>query len=89
MKRVIIISRAEYHYGDQIKEDRATRKFNTHWTDENFKNCKEFRSKILNGQDHILDLRVDGRIILKLILKNQAVRIWAGFIWICVGGGTF
>jgi hypothetical protein len=27
------------------------------------------------------DLSVDGRVIIKLILTKQGVRVWTGFIW--------
>jgi hypothetical protein len=32
--------------------------------------------KKLKGRDHLGDLRVDGRIILKGILKKYSVRVW-------------
>ena len=31
--------------------------------------------------DHLEDLRIDGRIILKLLLKNREERLWTGFVW--------
>jgi hypothetical protein len=36
----------------------------------------------LKRRDHLRDLRVYGRIILKCILKKQDVRVWTGFIWL-------
>jgi hypothetical protein len=33
----------------------------------------------------IAGLDVDGRIILKWILKKQARRAWAGFTWLRIG----
>jgi hypothetical protein len=31
------------------------------------------------------DLRIDERIILKLILKKQDGKVWTGFIWFMIG----
>jgi hypothetical protein len=40
--------------------------------------------------DHLKDLRVDGRIISRLILKKQGVRVWAGLNWLrSVSSGVF
>jgi hypothetical protein len=35
-------------------------------------------------RDHLKDLGVDGRIILKWILRKWT-RIWSGFIWLRLG----
>jgi hypothetical protein len=37
------------------------------------------------GKKHLEDLRTDGRIILKLILKRQGGRVWIGFTWLKIG----
>jgi hypothetical protein len=34
----------------------------------------------MNGRTHFGHTNVNGRIILKLILKKQRVRIWDGFV---------
>jgi len=34
------------------------------------------------GRDHLGDLGVDGRVILKLILKLYVLRMWTGFMCI-------
>jgi hypothetical protein len=38
-----------------------------------------------NGMDHLGDLYVDGRILLKWILREKDMRLWAGFIWLSIG----
>jgi hypothetical protein len=38
------------------------------------------------SRDNLEDLSVDGRIILKCILKNS-VGAWAGLIWLRIGTG--
>jgi hypothetical protein len=40
----------------------------------------------LKGKDHLKDITVDGRIIVKRILRKQDVRVWAGIIWPRIGG---
>jgi hypothetical protein len=37
------------------------------------------------------DIGVDGRIVLKRIVKKQGVKMWPGFVWIRIGfsGGLF
>jgi hypothetical protein len=35
----------------------------------------------LMGRHLLYDPCINGRIILKLILKNQGVRVWTGYIW--------
>jgi hypothetical protein len=39
------------------------------------------------GRDHVRDLGVDGRIILKWILKKCGVKVWTGLIWLRIGTG--
>jgi hypothetical protein len=39
----------------------------------------------VKGSDHTGDLDVEGRIILKWILKIQGVRVWAVFVWLRIG----
>jgi len=38
-------------------------------------------------RDHLEDTGVDGRIILRWILKNWDVEAWAGLIWLKIGTG--
>lgn len=41
----------------------------------------------MKERDHFEDLYLDGRIILKQILKKQCGKVWAGFIWLRIGTG--
>jgi len=38
----------------------------------------------LKDGDHLVDLDIYGRIILRM-LKKQILRLWTGFIWIRIG----
>jgi hypothetical protein len=40
------------------------------------------RLESVKGRDHLEDLDVDGRIVLKLILRKQGWRVWIGLIWL-------
>jgi hypothetical protein len=44
-------------------------------------------SKNLKGRDKLEDLHVDGRIILKLILRKQSRRVLIGLISLGIGTG--
>jgi hypothetical protein len=39
----------------------------------------------VRGRKHLEDLGVDGRIILRCVLKKKGVRVWTGFIWLKIG----
>jgi len=39
------------------------------------------------GRDHLEDLDLDGRIILKLILKEWNGDAWTGLLWLRTGTG--
>jgi hypothetical protein len=39
----------------------------------------------LKGRDHLVDIGVDRRFLLKWILKKQGARMWTGFIWLRIG----
>ena len=34
------------------------------------------------------DLDIDGRIILKCILRKLGVKVWAEFMWLIIGAGA-
>jgi len=39
----------------------------------------------LNERDYLENLDVDGRIIVKYILKKYGGRVWTGFVWLGKG----
>ena len=47
--------------------------------------------KVLVGKpeeiDHLGDVGVDGRVILKSILKKSFARTWIGLVWLRIGTG--
>jgi hypothetical protein len=47
--------------------------------------CAGFWWGNLKERDHLEDLDVDGRMILKLILKKSVSNVWAGLIWLGIG----
>jgi hypothetical protein len=59
-----------------VKEGRIGGANRMHGTDEK---CIKILVKNLKGKDHLQDLGVDGRIILKLIFKEDG-KVWTGFI---------
>jgi hypothetical protein len=44
-----------------------------------------FGRRNLKKSDHLEDVGLDGRIILKYILKKQDERAWTGFTWFRMG----
>jgi hypothetical protein len=44
-----------------------------------------FSEHKLEGRDHLEDLRIDERTILKCIIKKLTARLWTGFVWIWIG----
>jgi hypothetical protein len=41
----------------------------------------------LNGRDLLGQLDIDGRAVLKWILRKQNMKVWTGFIWHRTCGG--
>jgi hypothetical protein len=64
--------------------NRGMIRYNMHGRDD--KCIQDFSCKTWREETTWGDLSVDGRIILKWILKNQSVRMWTGFIWLKTGG---
>jgi hypothetical protein len=48
-------------------------------------NAYKIASEKVNGIDNLENLRIDGRKIFKLTLRNCGVRLWIGFIWLMIG----
>jgi hypothetical protein len=47
--------------------------------------CIKFWSENQKERDHAEDVAVDGRTILKWIIKKQHVKVWNGFTWLKLG----
>jgi hypothetical protein len=45
----------------------------------------QFLSENLKGRDHLENIDVDGRVILKWILKKYGGRVYTRFIWLGIG----
>jgi hypothetical protein len=45
----------------------------------------KFSSGNLKGRDHLEDLGVDVKLILKSILRKYSGKMWTGFIWLRIG----
>jgi hypothetical protein len=46
------------------------------------RNTSKIVVKNLNGRGQMGDQGINGRIILKWILKKWDLRVWTGFIWL-------
>jgi len=46
-----------------------------------------FRYEDLTGTDHLEDLSVDGRVILKFIFQEWHGDVWTGLLWVRTGTG--
>jgi hypothetical protein len=74
---------SKYYLGDKIKED------------EMGGTCGTYGGEVYTGvrilvgnkkeSDSLKDLGVDGRIILKLMVKHSFGKAWIGFIWFRIG----
>jgi hypothetical protein len=46
---------------------------------------KGIQNETLNARHNLVDLDVDGRVILKVDLKKYSARVWTGFVWLRIG----
>ena len=42
---------------------------------------------ILKERDHLEDPGINGRIIIRLILREWDLEVWTGLIWVRIGTG--
>jgi hypothetical protein len=66
-------------------EGEIGRKCGTHWGRAEIATHTGFWWENLKEIYHLEELEVDGRITLKLILKECNERMWTEFIWLRVG----
>jgi hypothetical protein len=57
------------------------------WYERRERCVQGFGWETLRERDHMKDLGVDGRIILKMILKKWVGEAWTGLLWLRVGTG--
>jgi hypothetical protein len=48
---------------------------------------QDFGGEDLRGEDHLNDLGVDGKIILRWFFSKWDVQAWTGLIWLGIGTG--
>ena len=48
---------------------------------------ERFRWGNVRERDHLEDLGVDGKIILRWIFRKWDVEVWTGLIWLRIGTG--
>jgi len=49
------------------------------------RNAYELLLENLKGRHRVVDLSVDGKIILEWILWQEGGKMWIGIIWFCTG----
>jgi len=69
--------------GDQTKKNAVSGACSTYGGQERC--IQGFGGGDLMEKDHLEDLAVDGRIILKVIFNNWDVEVWTGWSWLRLG----
>jgi len=49
--------------------------------------CTGFWRGNLRERDHLEFLGIDGKILLRWIIRKWGVRVWTGLIWLRIGTG--
>jgi hypothetical protein len=66
-----------------MKENQMGWTCSANGTDE--KRVHSFSLQTCKERGHLGDLNIDGRIILKWLIKKYVVRMWTDFMWLRIG----
>jgi hypothetical protein len=79
------LERVALHYSMNIISVIKSRRIRLEICRGQWKLHKKLWSKKLRGQDHLEDLVINRRILIKWILNKYDVRVWTGFNWFVIG----